>query len=92
MYGYAGEPQPIYVDTQITRESFLLFKLAKNLKKIGVKFVWLSLDGDILVREKPNAPIISIKNAAQISEIEKKNASQESEHIATQWYGKRTNT
>lgn len=71
MYGYDGASQPIYVDPQITRESFLLFKAAKQLKKVGVRFVWLTIDGEILVREKPNAPITNIKNAKQIREIEK---------------------
>lgn len=71
MYGYDGEPQPIYVDTQITRESFLLFKSAKELKKLGVRFVWLTIEGEILIREKPNDRIICIKNEKQIMEIQK---------------------
>lgn len=69
MYGYTGEARPIYVDEQLTRESFLLFKRAKNLKKFGVKFVWIA-NGNILAREAPNEAVIHIKTMDQITEME----------------------
>lgn len=69
MYGYTGEARPIYVDEQLTRESFLLFKRAKNLKKYGVKFVWIA-NGNILAREAPNEAVIHIKTMDQITEME----------------------
>lgn len=69
MYGYSGDAKPIYVDEQLTKESFLLFKRAKNLKKLGVKFVWIS-NGNILVRETPNDSVVQIKSIEQVNEIE----------------------
>lgn len=71
MYGYGGEPLPIYVDPQLTRDSFTLFKYAKKLKKVGIAFVWISANGEILVREKPTSNIINIKTTAQIDAIER---------------------
>lgn len=70
MYGYHGEPRPIYVDEQLTSETFKLFKLTKKLKRIGVQFVWIA-DGKILVRERANAMIHNIKTMAQLHELEK---------------------
>lgn len=71
MYGYSGDARPIFVDPQLTRESFALFKHAKKLKKIGVAFIWISINGEILIREKPNTAIMNIKTAAQVDEIER---------------------
>lgn len=71
MYGYGGDARPIFVDPQLTRESFALFKHAKKLKKIGVAFIWISINGEILIREKPNTAIVNIKTAAQVDEIER---------------------
>lgn len=70
MYGCSGETRPIYVDEQLTRESFLLFKHAKKLKRIGVSFVWIA-NGEIYVREKQNAEKINIKTVSQIDAIER---------------------
>lgn len=69
-YGYSGEPRPIYVDEQLTSESFQLFKSTKKLKKIGVRFVWIA-DGKILVREHENSTIYNIKTLSQLLELEK---------------------
>lgn len=69
MYGYDGDMKPIYVDEQLTSESFQLFKRTKNLKKFGVKFVWIS-NGNILVRESPNSAVINIKSMEQVKDIE----------------------
>lgn len=69
MYGYTGECKPIYVDEQLTRESFLLFKRAEALKKHGVNFVWIQ-SGNILMRETPKTGVIHIKSIEQLNEIE----------------------
>lgn len=39
MYGYDGAAMPIYVEDQLTKETFYLFEETKKLKKIGVPFV-----------------------------------------------------
>lgn len=36
MYGYGDESLPIYVDDQLTKETFLLFKETKQLKKLAL--------------------------------------------------------
>lgn len=71
MYGYKGENRPIYVDEQLTTQSFNLFKEAKKkLKRVGFKHVWIQ-NGDILVRETDNAKILNIRSLTQIIELEK---------------------
>lgn len=69
MYGYGGESLPIYVDDQLTKETFLLFKETKQLKKIGIAFVWLS-NGNILVRETSDSQITRIESFTQLKEFE----------------------
>lgn len=70
MYGYAGESKPIYVDEQLTRQTFLLFKQAKNLKKVGCTYVWIS-NGDIMARVNSTSPFIKITQNHQVDELEK---------------------
>lgn len=69
-FGYEGDPKPMYVDAQLTRASFLLFKYTKRLKKIGFAYVWIS-SGDIMLRENSNSRFIKIKTRSQVDEIEK---------------------
>lgn len=68
--GYTGERKPIYVDEQLTRDTFLLFKYAKKLKKIGFLYVWIS-SGDIMARKNSTSPFIRIKNRAHVDSIER---------------------
>lgn len=70
MFGYEGADKPVYVDEQLTRETFLLFKHAKELKTKGCKFVWIA-NGDIMIRTDESAPYIKITNKHQIDKIEK---------------------
>lgn len=58
-FGYSGVAHPIFVDHQLTTESFNLFLEAKKLKKVGVSFVWIA-NGNILVREKAGKPVTKI--------------------------------
>lgn len=69
MYGYNGEQKPIFVDEQLTKESFGLFKEAKKLKSIGVQFVWIA-NGNILIRERTGMPATRITSMAQLNSIE----------------------
>lgn len=68
--GYSGDAYPIYVDHQLTTESFNLFLEAKKLKKLGVTFVWIA-NGNILLREKVGKPAIKITSISQLKSIEK---------------------
>lgn len=71
MFGYAGDNKPVYVDEQLTRETFSLFKYAKQqLKHNGCQFVWIS-NGDILTRIEPSSPCVKITHKRQVDEIEK---------------------
>lgn len=69
MLGYDGDEMPVYVDEQITKESFMLFKNAKKLKKVGYAYVWIS-NGDIMVRRNPKSPFIKITSQEQIDSLE----------------------
>lgn len=68
--GYTDDRKPIYVDEQLTRDTFLLFKYAKKLKKIGCMFVWIS-GGDIMARKNSKSPFIRIKSKSHVDSIEK---------------------
>lgn len=70
MYGYDGDEKPIYVDEQLTKDTFLLFKHTKKLKKCGYRFVWLSR-GNIMVRETSDSAFIKISTSKQVDELEK---------------------
>lgn len=65
--GYSGDAYPIFVDHQLTTESFNLFLKAK---KIGVSFVWIA-NGNILLREKVGKQAIKITSTSQLKLIEK---------------------
>lgn len=69
-FGYSGAAHPIFVDRQLTTDSFNLFLEAKKLKKIGVSFVWIA-NGNILVREKAGKPAIKITSLCQIKRMER---------------------
>lgn len=71
MYGYDGDEKPIYVDEQLTKDTFLLFKYTKKLKKCGFRFVWLSR-GSIMARETSDSAFIKISTNKQVDELEKK--------------------
>lgn len=71
MFGYDGEPKPIYVDEQVTKDTFMLFLYAKKLKKIGCKFVWLS-NGRVLTRINEESEFVQITQRSQVDEIETK--------------------
>lgn len=82
MFSYEGESKPIYVDEQLTRDTFLLFKYAKKLKKVGCTYIWIA-NGDIMSRVNSTAPFVKIKRKQQVDKIErelimKKQATQQS--------------
>lgn len=70
MYGYTGDSKPIYVDEQLTKYTYTLFAQAKQLKKAGIKHVWVS-NGDVLYRQADDSPTKRIHSSTQINEIEK---------------------
>lgn len=70
MYGYDGDSKPIFVDEQLTKYTYTLFAQAKNLKKFGIKHVWVS-NGDVLFRQTDDSQTKRINSSTQINEIEK---------------------
>lgn len=69
-FGYQGDPKPIYVDEQVTIDTFMLFKYAKQLNKIGCQYVWLA-NGRIMTRINSTARFARITHKQQVDEIEK---------------------
>lgn len=80
MYGYDGDSKPIYADEQLTKYTYTLFTQAKDLKKVGIKHVWVS-NGDVLYRQNDDSQTKRIHSSFQIKEIEK--AIMLSKHKAT---------
>lgn len=68
-YGYTDKTGPIYVDEQLTKQTFLLFKRTKELKKQGYKFVWIS-NGEILARKNEKSTAIRITTESQVIDLE----------------------
>lgn len=70
---FAGEPIPVYVDEQLTKDTYQLFARAKQLKKTGIKYIWVA-NGEILTRATDEAKVIKIVSMHQITELEKNHA------------------
>lgn len=70
IYGYGGDSKPIYVDEQLTKYTYTLLAQAKQLKKIGIKHVWVS-NGDVLYRQTDDSKTQRILSSHQVKEIEK---------------------
>lgn len=70
MYGYDGECKPIFVDEQLTKYTYSLFAQAKELKKVGIKYVWVS-NGDVLYKQSDDSQTKRISSSMQINDIEK---------------------
>lgn len=70
MYEYDGDSVPMYVDEQLTKYTYTLFAQAKDLKKVGIKHVWVS-NGDVLYRQTDDSQTKRIHSSSQIKEIEK---------------------
>lgn len=68
--GYTGEPKPIYVDEQLTHETFILFKHAKNFKKSGYNYTWIA-NGDIMAWLNSTAPLVKITSKQQVDQKER---------------------
>lgn len=70
MYGYSGDSKPIFVDEQLTKYTYSLFVQAKQLKKHGIKHVWVS-NGDVLSIEADDSQTKRIHSSTHVKEIEK---------------------
>lgn len=70
MYGYDGDSKPIYVDEKLTKYTYTLFAQAKELKKVGIKYVWVS-NGNVLDKQNDDPQTKRIHSSLQIKEIEK---------------------
>lgn len=70
MLGYQGEPKPVYVDEQVTKDTFMLFKYTKKLKQIGCKYVWLA-NGHIMTRISSTSRFVRITHKSQVDAIER---------------------
>lgn len=71
--GFDDESNPIYVDEQLTKDTYKLFARAKQLKKIGIKYIWVA-NGQILIRETDEAKVTKILSECQVTELEKRHA------------------
>lgn len=71
MYGYEGDNKPIFIDEQMTKETYGIYVRAKQLKKYGYKYTWVA-NGAVLVRETDNSDIIRITSIKQANDIEQK--------------------
>lgn len=61
--------KPIYINECLTRDNYLLLSAAVKLKRFGVKFVWTQ-NGNVLIRQNENKPIVRIKDMKHINAIE----------------------
>lgn len=71
--GFAGEPIPVYVDEQLTKDTYQLLARAKQLKKAGIKYIWVT-NGEVLIRANDEAKVIKILSVHQVTELEKNHA------------------
>lgn len=58
----------IFVDEELTKETYHLFKHSKQLKGVGYKYVW-HREGKILARKNDDSDIIFIRNASHVNDL-----------------------
>lgn len=66
--GLGDSDSQVFIDEELTRDSYLLFKKARNLKTVGYKYVW-HRDGKVLTRKNDGDPVVVIKNETILNEI-----------------------
>lgn len=59
---------PIFVDEELTKEAYTLFKKAKGLKNSGFKYVW-HRNGKILARKNDGDNVLVIKSEDVLNEL-----------------------
>ncbi|CAG9771551.1 unnamed protein product [Ceutorhynchus assimilis] len=66
--GVGDENTPIYINEDMSKDTYTLFKKAKELKNVDYKHVW-HRDGKILARKNDNDKPVHIKNEAMLDEL-----------------------
>lgn len=56
-----GDDAPLFMDEELTSETYKLFKKAKNLKLSGYKYVWHK-NGTVLARKDDGDKYVIIKD------------------------------
>ncbi|CAH1962501.1 unnamed protein product [Acanthoscelides obtectus] len=62
------ESKRIFVDEELTKETYQLFKHSRQLKGVGYKYVW-HREGKILARKNDGSDIIFIRNVNQVNDL-----------------------
>lgn len=66
--GLGTSEAPIFIDEELTKETYNLFKKAKALKELGYKYVW-HRNGKVLMRKNDGDNAVHIKNDAALNEL-----------------------
>lgn len=66
--GIGDSAAPIYIEEELTKESYLLFKKAKQQLKDNYKYIW-HRNGNILVRKADGERYIVIRSVIDLDEI-----------------------
>lgn len=66
--GLGESDQPIFIDEELTRETYHLFKKAKELKTRGYKYVW-HRNCKVMVRRRDDDEVIVIKNETMLNDL-----------------------
>lgn len=67
---FSESDQRIFVDEELTKETYNLFKYSKQLKGVGYKYVW-HRDGKVLARKNDESKIIAIRNEGHVRDLMK---------------------
>lgn len=57
----------------MTKDTYQLFARAKQLKKAGIKYIWVA-NGEVLIRANDEAKVTKIISAQQVTELEMNHA------------------
>lgn len=63
-----GEPSKIFISEQLTTETGLLFKKARELRKFGIKYVWTS-NGNVLLKSDSKSKTVRITEDNDVIKI-----------------------
>ncbi|CAG9760347.1 unnamed protein product [Ceutorhynchus assimilis] len=66
--GVGDENTPIFINEDMSKDTYTLFKKAKDLKNMDYKHVW-HRDGKILARKNDDDKPVHIKNEAMLDEL-----------------------
>lgn len=66
-----GQQSKVYISEQLSTETGYLFKMARELRKFGIKYVWTN-NGNVLVKSDSKAKTVRITHVDDVMKMKSK--------------------